>query len=71
MASPAQRSPVLGGSGTGLSVVGAVPRRAPGPVMAPRVATSVREKAAVPRMRSVPLALPNADIREVGEAPSQ
>ena len=41
------------------------------PVIAPReVATSVREKAAVPRIRSTPMTAPNAIIPEVG-APSQ
>src|SRR6185312_10197092 len=67
MASSAQRSPVLGGSATGRCV--AVPRggSVEGAVMAPRpVATSVRENAAVPRMRSVPFTTPNADIPEVG-----
>src|SRR5579862_2532550 len=75
MASPAQWSPFLGRSATVRSVVVvAAPRSATvdGPVTAPRgTAISVREKAAVPRIRSLPLPfMPNADIPEVG-APSQ
>src|SRR5450631_2128402 len=84
MASPAQESPRLGRSASVRSVVvaghppaGAVGRPVERPVTAPRgAATIVREKAAVPRARSVPFPPilppipPNADIPEVG-APSQ
>src|SRR5579863_6947318 len=82
MASPAQESPRLGLSASVRSVVvsprrGAVERPVERRVTAPRgAATIVREKAAVPRARSVPVPLalpprpPKADIREVGD-PSQ
>src|SRR3954451_121441 len=78
MASLAQESPRLGFSAILRSVVvsprtGAVDRPVERPVMDPEgAATMVREKAAVPRARSVPLPprRPNADIPEVG-APSQ